>query len=206
MKTKTLKLMILTLGFYSCAIHHGNFNCSTSIQNGNFITIRPVEGSSNAIYIFGLGGLQTDKLVFEAKENLYNNANLQKNQAIANVVIDNKYVYILPFYIKHNVYLNADVIEFTNNGERIKSTNQESTPIDKLDAISYDKLDTTSFLNKDSQRIKIGTRVECTDFFGIKYLGVVIKIHQKAVEVEYYSKLEGYKFVEVKTKNVKKTQ
>jgi len=204
MKTQKLFLVILILGFYSCAVHQGNFNCSTSIQNGNFVTIRPAEGSSTTKYILGLGGLNKDKLVFLAKENLYKNANLQKGQAIANVAIDNKYTYILPIFIMHKVYLSADIIEFTNNNETIKTTIDEKPLIEKLDANKIIKTDTSTIYTKDLQLIKIGSWVEFSDLFGLKYNGTVVKIYKKAVAVKYYTGIEGYNTTIVRIKKIKK--
>jgi hypothetical protein len=209
MKRLSFLVLIYTVLSSSCAVHLGDFNASTSIQDANFIVVKPVCGFSVAQYVFGFGGLNTQRLVFEAKENLYINANLQKNQAIANVVVDNKYSFFLPFYLSHTVYLSADVVEFgTNTLSQSKPSNESITKSLESEPAISNKIseikDTTSIYTKDLEKITIGTWVRFSDLFGIKYTGTVSKIFKKSVTVQYYTGLQGYQAVVVNIKKIKK--
>ncbi len=218
MKTYRLFYLIIIIGLNSCAIHQGYFNTSTSIQSGNFRVIRPVSGNSSATYLLCIGGLSTDRLVFEAKEDLYLNADLKNNQALANIVVDNKYFLLFPIYITHKVYLSADIIEFSTNNDNQKFLSHDTLFIDKTSKIdkfpitinnsnnidkSSDKADTIIIYTKDGQLIKTGSRVKFSDMFGIKYKGTVTKLKNKdSVEVEYDAGLGGYKTIVLKVKDI----
>ena len=199
MKVLKLFYVAVVVSISSCAVHVGDFNCSTSIQNSNFLIIKPVYGFASANYFLGLGGLSKDRLVFDAKENLYANAKLQKNQVLANVVVDNRYLYLLPpLYIQHRVYLSADIVEFSTDGKF------KSASVDSVKNSSNNSTDTSTIYTKDLQLIKIGSWVSFSDLFGLKYTGTVTRVFKKSVEVQYYTGVEGYNKTVVRIKKIKK--
>lgn len=68
-------------------------------------------GTAKTTHVFGIGGLKTQALVYEAKKDLYRSYPLSEGQAFANISVDFKRSYIF-FVSKTIATLTADVVEF----------------------------------------------------------------------------------------------
>lgn len=81
----------------------------TAVSAANFHYVKSVVGKSNSVYILGLaGGDDAGKALAHLKES----ADLQDNQALANVAVVNTQRIILGIIIRVNTTVTADVIEF----------------------------------------------------------------------------------------------
>jgi len=96
----------------SCAFHSGIINNSASLGSKNFKIVKLIKGYAKTKKYFGLGGLNKNALVFEAKKDMYENNPLNENQTIANVTVDFKNTIIL-IYTETKVTITAEVVEFT---------------------------------------------------------------------------------------------
>ncbi len=107
-------LMLSILGFMvtSCAMHTGYMNNSASLAEANFsYAEQSISGFSETYHVFGIGGLEKEALVEEAKKDMLKNHPLQANQALANVTVNWKNsFYIIIMMSKCTV--TADIVEF----------------------------------------------------------------------------------------------
>ena len=108
-----LSLMAILIALLSgCAVHSGIMNNSAALNEANFsYRQQSISGSSEAKYIFGIGGLDKQALVDEAKKDMLKNYELQPNQALANVTVNWKNTFIL-VVIKTQCTVTADIVEF----------------------------------------------------------------------------------------------
>ena len=184
---------LIVLCLSSCAYHNGIINYNLSFNPENIAVIKTVYGTSKVEYIFGIGGINPNRLILDAKRNLLLNANLQKNQALTNVIVDNKYFYFIPFYSKHTVYMSADVIEYLPTIEKQKGINIDTivstTTVKKNNNDNPQSAVNSSFNNNnDSNILKVGSWVELSDL-----QGKVTNIFDDSIEFEYYVKNVGFK-------------
>lgn len=113
---KGLLFLALAIFISSCSIQKSTMTTNASLQSGNFKIAGIAQGSAGTFYFFMLGGLSKEGLLFKAKQNLYDNAKLKDNQALANITIDNIWTYAFPLFIRHDVYLSGDIIQFKDSG------------------------------------------------------------------------------------------
>jgi hypothetical protein len=182
-----------------CSLHQGNFESSASIQKGNFKIVKTASSSSSRTYLLGIGGLNSKGLFVEARNNLYEDAELEENQILGNVTVENEYTYILfPLLFQHVVYLTADVIEFTDEKEQ---PSKDSLKNNKGNISSTDTLETN--LNDSLyNRIFLGSKIKFNDKDGQKCIGVVKKVLDNSYEVLVdVGFVEKYKII-VKKKDV----
>lgn len=87
----------------------------TNIDLGqkNYRIIGTVEGSAQAAYILGIGGLSSKAVQANSHAEMIKNANLTGSQAIINTSTENKQRGFAPFYWKKVVTTYGQVIEFT---------------------------------------------------------------------------------------------
>jgi hypothetical protein len=112
---KILSFVLVVILFTSCmAFHAGSTSGSAALSSANFDYVQKnITGSSNAVYIFGFGGMAKSKMVEEAKEDMLKKHPLQSNQALANVTVDVKNTLIFgTVYRQLTVNFTADVVEF----------------------------------------------------------------------------------------------
>ncbi|MCI4650811.1 DUF6567 family protein [Phaeodactylibacter sp.] len=120
------KAFILMIGLAflssSCAIHAGlttNANLHTTeveLSGNNFKVVASVQGESQAMYIFGIGGISKKALVAEARSEMLSNANLiGSSKAVINETVEVKHSFF-PFVRIFEVIVSAHVIEFTDKG------------------------------------------------------------------------------------------
>ncbi len=116
---KIIPVLIVVLLFSSCAVHNGlttNLNQRTTdvvLSKKNFKVIESVQGESNAMYIFGIGGLSKKALVSEARAKMLEKADiLNEARAIINETVEVKHSFF-PFVRKYNVTVSGHIIEFS---------------------------------------------------------------------------------------------
>ena len=142
MKIRRLIAGILLMSIMSsCAFHSGVFTNSTCLSTNNFKIMRLAKGEAKTTKIFGIGGLDKNALVFEAKKDLYANYPLKENQTLANVTVDFKNSIML-FVMETKVTMTADIVEF---GDRTTSNNNavKSNPVKQIENVTDNTWDFT---------------------------------------------------------------
>lgn len=100
----------------SCTLQKGYMTSNASLQSGNFKVVGISKGHASTFYFFIFGGMSTDGLVYKAKQNMYDNAKLKDNQAIANITVDNSWTFAFPLLIHHDVFISGDIVQFKDAG------------------------------------------------------------------------------------------
>jgi len=100
----------------SCTLQKGSMTSNASLQTGNFKIVGISKGHASTFYFFIFGGMSTDGLVYKAKQNMYDNAKLKDNQAIANITVDNSWTFAFPLLIHHDVFISGDIVQFKDAG------------------------------------------------------------------------------------------
>ncbi len=95
---------------------------NASLSHPNFEYVSTVFGSSGTTKILGIGGLGSEGLIAEARENLMRNAGLRDGEALANVSVDVVRGYYL-LVLTEKVLITAHKVRFLN---------EDSTHIPKL--------------------------------------------------------------------------
>ena len=111
----SLPVVIVFIGFLfsGCALHNGYILNSSALSSNNFTYVeRGLTATSQAAYIFGIGGLSRQTIVEEAKSKILQQHPLKDNQALANITVNWKYIYVVPFAIVHRCTVTADIVEF----------------------------------------------------------------------------------------------
>lgn len=105
---KLLYLIIAASALSSCAFHSGMMTANLP-DNFDQEIIAQAEGRASAVYILGIGGLDHKYLVTDAKKNLYSNYPLEKGQAYANLVVDQR---LFPFLLVNvnQIFVTADIV------------------------------------------------------------------------------------------------
>ena len=110
--TKFLAALFVATLFSGCAIHSGFMNNSASLSQANFDYVKKsISGSVTTTQVFGIGGLEKEAMVEEAKKVMLKDNPLQPNQALANITINWKNAFYV-VVIESKCTVTADVIEF----------------------------------------------------------------------------------------------
>lgn len=110
MKKSLLALIVLlTLG--SCAVHNGIMTGNVIVQGTDFETVDIAYGESNTAKVFGIGGLSTNTLVLDARNNMYTRYPLKKGQTYANVAVDFRRLFVFPYW-RTNCHITADIVQY----------------------------------------------------------------------------------------------
>lgn len=117
MKKTLLKLCLIlsiTLTLSSCAAGlTGMMNSATSLNSNNFSYVeRDLRGKAQATYVFGIGGMNKEAIVSEAKMQMLKNHQLEDGQALANITVDFKYSNFLGIIATTKCYVTADIVVF----------------------------------------------------------------------------------------------
>lgn len=148
-----LIVTILTIALLttSCAYHGGIMTGNASLSNNNFKIIGVAKGVASTTKIIGMGGLDKQSLVYEAKKDLYKNFPLKPGQALANISVDfsDAFYFILN---KTTVTIHAEVVDY-NNDSRLKPSY----------ALSY-------------KGFKVGQNVYYTSLNNVFYQGEILSI------------------------------
>ncbi len=100
-----------TLLLTSCAVHSGMMTGNANLGDDDFQVLTMGIGTANTTHVLGIGGLDKQALVYEAKKNLYRAYPLAKNQVYANVTVDFKRSYYILIYTTLAT-VTADVVQF----------------------------------------------------------------------------------------------
>lgn len=111
---KSAFIVSLSLLLTSCAAGlSGTMSGSAALNSANFsYSQKNVQGESKATYVFGIGGMNREAIVNEAKEKMLENTPLKDNQALANLSVDFKYSSFLGIVNTVKCYVSADIVEF----------------------------------------------------------------------------------------------
>jgi PBP1b-binding outer membrane lipoprotein LpoB len=112
---------LLSLLLTGCAgFHNGltrNYNGNTTeviLSERNFRVVSNLQGTSEALYIFGIGGMSQSAMIAEAKAQILQQADMiGKSRALVNEIIEEHHSYYL-IVSKKKVTVTAQLIEFTN--------------------------------------------------------------------------------------------
>jgi hypothetical protein len=110
-----IKFALLTLFVISlsgCAMHTGYMNNSAALSTANFsYTKQHLQGYSDTWYVLGIGGLEKEALVEEAKRDMMKDYELKPNQALANVTVNWKNSFFI-VVSSTKCTVTADIVEF----------------------------------------------------------------------------------------------
>ena len=115
------KLFFIPLIFIlnSCIVFHsGNISSGPLLKvNDSYQDI--ATGTSNSVFVLGIGSAANNQLVQAAKRNLYINRPLQKNEYYANFTVDVNRKIILFIALIIHVTVNADVIRSNDSTNEV---------------------------------------------------------------------------------------
>lgn len=111
---KTSLILCLVFLFSSCAAGlTGNMNNSAALSSDNFTYVKKnLKGKSQATYVLGIGGMNREAIVDEAKQNLLENYSLEDGQALANSTVNFKYSSFLGIVTTYKCYVTGDIVQF----------------------------------------------------------------------------------------------
>ena len=106
-------LLFLSIMISSCATLHSGYltGVAPPIEN-NFKYVGNVMGKAQATYVLGIGGLLTEGLVREAKNNLIENNPIQDGQTLVNFTVDTETSYYLGIILTQRVIVSADILQY----------------------------------------------------------------------------------------------
>ena len=91
---------------------------SVALTDANFKIVGLAHGNAHTLKVLGIGGLDKDALVLEAKTDMYKKYPLPKGQVFANITVDFKNSFLILF-TETKVTVSADIIAM---GEQAEST------------------------------------------------------------------------------------
>ncbi len=110
---KYIYILLISIFITSCAsLNSGYITGVAPAVKNNFNYIANVYGKSQATYILGIGGMDREGLVREAKNNLITNNSVEDGQMLVNFTVDEKKTFYLGIVHVHTVIVSADILEF----------------------------------------------------------------------------------------------
>jgi PBP1b-binding outer membrane lipoprotein LpoB len=113
-------LLMLAAFISSCGIgtalvtNHNQNATEVHLRENNFKVIDQVSGSSEASYVFAIGGMKKRQLYESAYSTMIKKANmLNGSKAIINVMTEEHLSGFAPFFVRRTITVSAQVIEFT---------------------------------------------------------------------------------------------
>ncbi len=113
-------MLLLAAFLSSCGIgtalvtNHNQNATEVHLSGNNFKVIDQVSGSSEASYVFAIGGVNKRQLYENAYSTMMKKANLLNgSKAIINVVTEEHYSGFAPFFVRRTITVSAQVVEFT---------------------------------------------------------------------------------------------
>ena len=108
-----LILIGLTLSLLSgCAVHSGYMNNSVSLSDANFNYVKQsISGTVVTTQVFGIGALEKNAIIEEAKKEMLKENPLGPNQGLANITVNWKRAFYV-VVIEVTCTVTADVVEF----------------------------------------------------------------------------------------------
>lgn len=109
-------LLILITFLTSCATHQGYMGSNAVIVNKEFRVLGIAKGQAHSTRVLGIGGLHSDALVYDAKNDLYSSIELKPGQALTNITVDFKRSYYLVFS-RTKVTVTAEIVDFNPSSD-----------------------------------------------------------------------------------------
>lgn len=99
---------------YAIVANHNHNLSQVQLSSNNFKVVDRVTGSAEVQYIVAIGGLRKKQLYERAYSDMLAKANLlNSSKAVVNILTEEHYTFITPYYIRRIVTVSANVIEFT---------------------------------------------------------------------------------------------
>ncbi|MCK0125737.1 hypothetical protein MWU76_15205 [Gelidibacter sp. F2691] len=107
-------VLCLSILFSSCAAAlTGSMNNSAALSSNNYTYVKKnLQGMSKATYVLGIGGLNREAIVDEAKQKMLENYELKDGQTLANTTVNFKYSSFLGIVATTKCFVTADIVEF----------------------------------------------------------------------------------------------
>lgn len=111
---KFILILIVSVSVMGCtAMHSGYMANSTALSSANFTyKSKNISGKASCTYILGIGGLNRDNLIRDAKKAMLEANPLMDNQAIANLTVSFKKSFYLGLIIYVDCVISGDIVEF----------------------------------------------------------------------------------------------
>lgn len=113
-----LLAVLFAIAFFGVGVgslKHNSLNqTEVLLQKNNYKVIKKVEGITKSWYVFGLGGASSQTLKENAVNNMFQEANLEDNQALINITYTTSFRIRWFVYTEKNITAYGTVIEFTN--------------------------------------------------------------------------------------------
>jgi len=113
-------LLLLAAFLSSCGIgtalvtNHNQNATEVHLSGNNFKVIDQISGSSEASYVFAIGGMDKRQLYENAYSTMMKKANLLNgSKAIINVMTEEHFSGFAPFFVRRTITVSAQVVEFT---------------------------------------------------------------------------------------------
>lgn len=108
-----LFIVMILFSASACTIHNGSVGGGSGvITNDQYSGIRFGIGSASTTQFLGIGGVDKEGLVLEAKRNLILNARLKPGEVIGQTTVDLKRTIVFPI-ITRKLTISAEIIDFT---------------------------------------------------------------------------------------------
>lgn len=97
----------------ACTIHTGTISGGSGvITDDRFAVTRLVMGTAKTTQFLGIGGFEKDAMVFEAKKNMIQHAEMQPGEVIGQTTVDFKRTFFFPIQ-SNKVTISAEIIDFS---------------------------------------------------------------------------------------------
>jgi hypothetical protein len=98
---------------YAMIVNHNQNLTQVQLASNNFKVVDRVSGRSEVKYVVMIGGLKKRQLYEEAYTEMITKANLlNSSKAIINVITEEHFNFVTPFFIRRTVTVSGNVIEF----------------------------------------------------------------------------------------------
>lgn len=108
-------MLLTSCGVNSAIVLNANQNTTVvELGEANFQNVGKVSGQSQASYVFLIGGVKKRQLYNQAYAAMLDQAELTKGaRTVVNVVTEEHFGGLPPFYIKRTITVSGMVVEFT---------------------------------------------------------------------------------------------
>ena len=129
--TNSFIAISIAILFSGCfALHSGYMTDSAALGSANFVYVKHgINGMAKATYVFGIGGLNTQALVAEAKQNMMGYYPLKDNQTLTNITLNWKSTHwFLGIVNTTTCTITADVVEFRHELSSVQTYPKAEMP------------------------------------------------------------------------------
>ena len=94
------------------SLHSGYMTGIAPPVENNFKYVGNAVGTSQAMYVFGIGGFDREGLVREAKNDLIQNNPVKDGQTLVNFTVDQEKSFYFYVVWTHKVIITADILQY----------------------------------------------------------------------------------------------